>query len=354
MQEEREGESAAGHFGHQQYYKSGGSSSSSSSGSEEKIYVAPPSISGFFFHTSDGKPTYAPFCPETNSLPDPSLSFFPEDVSVKASHRGHLCCLGRRTRQLYVCNPVTCLWVLLPPARRNHDPDSTSVVLILDESNIPMFLYEKSPKFECSVHFWVVCAYPGPDEGSYGFESFTSEMWHWEDPGELIWPGRLESGVAAGAKAWWRTSREELAMFYPRYLSTGKIVRREKKDQLDNIMCWEIGEVRGALCTTDVLEPPSLLAAVASPVVVRRQEKYRWPLGPLLADCESLGGSIDKKMTPLRMQGAPEMMLWDGDRQIFGYEFDGQLKRHLVIDTPDFCTDFLPFIIEKMLTLHCA
>ncbi|WOK99563.1 F-box/kelch-repeat protein [Canna indica] len=318
----------------------------SDSGGEELLVAIDDSrafISGFFYHTIDGKPAYAPFCLETVALPDPSLSFLPEDVSVKASSRGLLCCHGRRTNHYYVCNPLNRVWAALPPQRNVHSP-GTAVVLVLHQSQAQP---RGTPR-----DFWVVCKYSDVAglAGEFSVEKFSSATWRWEEESWAEEPlGRVECGLAANGEAWWRMTKQTIVAYNPQT----NLVRTISGID-DGLMdkgrsaWWEMGEVGGLPCITNVVAaaPPQepFLKAEVLCMFLDEQDVQIYEGGW----CGFMEGVSEQNVRPLRMQGAKEMVFWDGDRRIFGCDLWNRQTRVLVINTPDYCTDFLPYCFSAL------
>ncbi|ONK74487.1 uncharacterized protein A4U43_C03F6780 [Asparagus officinalis] len=166
------------------------------------------SLSGFFFHNSRGSPSFVSLDVESCLLPDPSLSFLPEPVHIKASNYGLICCRGRRSLKYYMCNPTTAQWALLPPPAHDHG-DDPAVVIVMQE---PV-------TYNFDADFFLVCAYE-IFEGVFGFETFSSEKWEWRNSNEIVAAEKIVSGCRVQGcrywglrtggrhcRAWWRSIR---------------------------------------------------------------------------------------------------------------------------------------------------
>lgn len=68
-------------------------------------------------------------CKTLYGVPDPGLNFLPEEVNMKASCNGLICCQGIETsNSYYICNPVTMKWKALPDPEYYHSPESAIVL----------------------------------------------------------------------------------------------------------------------------------------------------------------------------------------------------------------------------------
>ncbi|KAJ8506683.1 hypothetical protein OPV22_007569 [Ensete ventricosum] len=209
--------------------------------------AAPRLVSGLLYQSSQGTLVYSQFCYATASLPDPSLSFLPEPVVVKASARGLLCCRGRFSMMYYVCNPSTAVWVSLPQPGNLHNY-RTEVVLMIDDL----------PRSNRFTEFRVVCAFPevGIPHHVYGLETFSTDEWRWATS---KWSPRLGgllpgSGVVVGGRACWRTTMDTVFMYDPR--DEERLGFERPKKDLDGVTWWEIGVIDGQLSVAVEGEQP--------------------------------------------------------------------------------------------------
>lgn len=160
-------------------------------------FLHPRSLSGLFYHTGNGI-CYVSFDPPLSNLPDPSLSYLPEPVAIKASTHGMLCVRGQHTLNYYITNPTTMEWVDLPHPTVDHH-DDVAVVVVFDEPSVYNF----------SGNYRVVCACAVEGiEGVYTFETFSSDEWAWAQSEEICEVENIvaESGTAVGTVAYWRTT----------------------------------------------------------------------------------------------------------------------------------------------------
>lgn len=101
-------------------------------------------------------------------VPDPSLSFLPEEVTIKASCNGLICCQSVETsNSYYLCNPVTKEWKSLPDPKYYHGPESA--VLLAFEPGLLKF----------RESYELFCAIPSKDTDLIMFEIFSSRSNSW-------------------------------------------------------------------------------------------------------------------------------------------------------------------------------
>lgn len=292
--------------------------------------AAPRLVSGLLYQSSQGTVVYAAFCHATASLPDPSLSFLPEPVAVKASARGLLCCRGRFSLMYYVCNPATAVWVSLPQPRNLHNYD-TEVVLMIDDP----------PRSNRVSEFRVVCAFPQVDRLHHvcGLETFSTDEWRWVTS---KWTPRLRrllpgSGVVVGGRACWRTTMNTVLMYDPRNEERWGFKRPER--DLDGVTWWEIGVIEGQLSIAYAKVASTPESSTMVEVMVADSDSWSlrgsFGFGP---------GSRENNLKPLRMEGDEELLLWDGQRHILGRDMAGRATRLLVVDAPaTFSVEFVPY-----------
>nr|GMD58833.1 F-box protein At5g49610-like isoform X2 [Ipomoea batatas] len=154
------------------------------------------SISGLFCQTSENAPVFIPINPESCGVPDPSLSFLPERVVIKASSNGLLCCQGRSgDRYYYLCNPVTkqCKKLPKPTACHGYDP---KLVLIFEP-----------PLLDFVPEYKLICVFQSTDFGdAIEFEIYTSKNNSWNASGEICFGVPiflLGSGVHVNSVVYW-------------------------------------------------------------------------------------------------------------------------------------------------------
>jgi hypothetical protein len=169
-------------------------------------FLQPKSISGLFYHGTWNDLCYLSFHARSTDLPDPSLSYLPEPVTIKASTHGVLCVRGLETLKFYITNPTTMEWVDLPQSIVDNYND-VAVVIVFVEPSVYNF----------SGDYQVVCAYSVKGlEGVYTFETFSSNKWAWTLSEEIceVLDIMAESGTAVGAVAYWRTTMETVLRYY--------------------------------------------------------------------------------------------------------------------------------------------
>ncbi|KAK6237489.1 hypothetical protein QUC31_002958 [Theobroma cacao] len=160
------------------------------------------STSGFFYQTQAGVPSFMSLDPMAYGVPDPSLTFLPEPVDIRASCNGLLCCQGRTGyRAYYICNPVTKRWKELPKPGADHGPDPA--VVLLFEPSLLNFI----------ANYKLVCAFPS-ELGGYEFDIYSSEKGSWRNPGEICfgdWKLLPKSGVHVNGTVYWLSSQGVIA-----------------------------------------------------------------------------------------------------------------------------------------------
>ncbi|XP_019154569.1 PREDICTED: F-box protein At5g49610-like isoform X2 [Ipomoea nil] len=172
-----------------------------------KLHISTPSfhhnqslccrnISGLFYQTSENCTVFVPIHPKSCGVPDPSLSFLPEPVVIRASSNGLLCCQGRNENgYYYLCNPVTKQWKKLPKPTACHGSEP-AVVLIFEPS-----LLNFVPEYK------LICAFPSAGfDGAAEFEIYTSKNNTWNVSGELrfgVPKYSLRSGVHVNGVVFW-------------------------------------------------------------------------------------------------------------------------------------------------------
>ncbi|XP_044464702.1 F-box protein At5g49610-like isoform X2 [Mangifera indica] len=161
-------------------------------------------ISGFFFQSSTGDPSFLSLNPMAYGVPDPSLRFLPEAVDIRSSSNGLLCCQGRTDyNAYYICNPVTKEWKKLPKPENYHGPEP-AVVLIFEPS-VLNFVAE----------YKLVCAFPSELDG-YEFEIYSSSEGSWRTSGEIFLGSckiQPSSGVHANGIIYWMARNNKILAF---------------------------------------------------------------------------------------------------------------------------------------------
>nr|GLL39238.1 F-box protein At5g49610-like isoform X2 [Ipomoea trifida] len=154
------------------------------------------SISGLFCQTSENAPVFIPINPESCGVPDPSLSFLPEPVVIKASSNGVLCCQGRNgDRYYYLCNPVTKQWKKLPKPTASHGYDPKLVLIF------------EPPLLDFVPEYKLICVFQSTDFGdAIEFEIYTSKNNSWNASREICFGVPiflLGSGVHVNSVVYW-------------------------------------------------------------------------------------------------------------------------------------------------------
>ncbi|CAN1190773.1 F-box protein At5g49610 [Linum perenne] len=151
-------------------------------------------VSGFFCQSSSGSPKFLSLDQMAYGVPDQSLSFLPEPVTVRCASNGLLCCQGfTGHKAYYICNPVTKRWKKLPPHTADHG--SHPAIVLSFEPSLLNFVAE----------YKLVCAFPSDLEG-VEFEIYSSAEGKWRISGEICFGNRKlvpSSGVIAGGIVYW-------------------------------------------------------------------------------------------------------------------------------------------------------
>nr|GLL39240.1 F-box protein At5g49610-like isoform X2 [Ipomoea trifida] len=163
-------------------------------------------ISGLFCQTSGNRIVFVPIHPESCGVPDPSLSFLPEPVVIKASSNGLLCCQGRNGKgNYYLCNPATQQWKKLPKPSASHGSEP-ELVLIFEPS-----LLNPAPEYK------LICAF---EYDSYvhatQFEIYSSRNNSWDFAGEIgfgVKKADLGSGVHVNGVVYWPVETDYMLSF---------------------------------------------------------------------------------------------------------------------------------------------
>ncbi|KAJ3674459.1 hypothetical protein LUZ60_005075 [Juncus effusus] len=316
--------------------------------------IFPRRMSGLFYHLY-GIPCYVSFdqSPNASDLPDPSLSFMPEIVTIKASTRGILCVRGREN--YYVVNPVTKEWVELPKHSGDHG-DDVAVVILFDEPDVYNF----------GGDYKVVCAYQ-VIEGVYGFETFSSKSWKWDQSSEICAVERIipSSGVAVGAAAYWRTTMHTIVVYKPASLkvnskvtqngeTNGNIMKggdslRMLSHEIEPHFQYELGEMEGNLAITSKSSGDIQVHVMEE----TNGEFVRWRKKGSFWNATLID---DERSAILRSHGKAELLLWEfAWERIDQFSIDNRGKKELVlrnlngtvlskIEGLEYCADFLPFI----------
>ncbi|KAM5576193.1 hypothetical protein ABKV19_007190 [Rosa sericea] len=126
-------------------------------------------ISGLFCQLPGEKPSFVSLNRAAYGIPNPSLNFLPEPVTVRTACNGLLCCEscdGENT--YYICNPVNKEWTVLPKSKPYHGHES--VLALAFEPSVLDF----------EEHFQLVCAFSVPDEPVICFDIYSSRSRSWK------------------------------------------------------------------------------------------------------------------------------------------------------------------------------
>ncbi|KAL5557266.1 hypothetical protein UlMin_039502 [Ulmus minor] len=163
-------------------------------------------VVGCFCQSGSNPPTFVSIDPETCGVPDPSLSFLPEPVDIRASSNGLLCCQGYTgCNAYYICNPVTKQWKRLPKPTAAHGTDPALVLIF--EPSLLNFVAE----------YKLVCAFPCADfDEGYEFEIYDSKEGSWRISGEIYFGNKKllpRSGVHANGIIYWQSADGGIFVF---------------------------------------------------------------------------------------------------------------------------------------------
>lgn len=163
-------------------------------------------ISGLFCQVPNANPLFISLNPFAYGVPSPTLSFLPEDITVRAASNGLLCCQSPHIDSgYYICNPATKDWKLLPTPNFYHGPKS---VVALDF---------KPSKLNFNANFELVCAVPIPDNPVVYFEIYSSRSDSWRVADTECWePSALElkgDGFFLKGVAFWETCSGAILAF---------------------------------------------------------------------------------------------------------------------------------------------
>ncbi|POO02554.1 F-box domain containing protein [Trema orientale] len=155
-------------------------------------------ISGLFCQAPKGKPHFISLNPRAYGVPSPTLSFLPENVTIRAASNGLLCCQSHNIDPAYyICNPATKEWKLLRKPTYYHGPKS--VVALNFEPSMLNF----------KANFELICAIPIPDNPVVYFEIYSSRSDSWRVADTECWePKALEfkgDGFLLKGVAFWET-----------------------------------------------------------------------------------------------------------------------------------------------------
>lgn len=126
-------------------------------------------VSGLFWQFPGyiPKSDFIPLRKTVHGVPDPGLNFLPEEVTMKTSCNGLICCRGLTNDSYYICNPVTMKWKLLPDPKYYHSPES-AIILAFEPRTLNF-----------TANYELFCAIPLQDMDLIMFEIFSSGSNSW-------------------------------------------------------------------------------------------------------------------------------------------------------------------------------
>ncbi|KAK9284502.1 hypothetical protein L1049_023676 [Liquidambar formosana] len=221
-------------------------------------------ISGLFCQAPGDPPSFISLDPKACGVPDPSLTFLPDQVDVRASSNGLLCCEGcTGEKAFYICNPVSKQWKKLPKPNANHGPDS-AIVLIFEPSLLNFV-----------ADYKLVCAFPSVDfDNGYEFEIYSSAEESWKISGEICFGNRKllpRSGVHVKGVVYWMTKNGSSIVAFD--------LMKERSQLLYGSYGSSLGVMHGKLCLVSVsrqLLVVNVLSNVYSNTMVMNSNAKTW------------------------------------------------------------------------------
>ncbi|XP_078158065.1 F-box protein At5g07610-like [Carex rostrata] len=285
-------------------------------------FLHPKSISGLLYQTGFSIHYVSLDAPSTN-IPDPSFSYLPEPVIIKASTHGVLCVRGQWSLKYYITNPTTMEWAELPETTVEHC-DNVAVVVVFDS------LYNYSFSYQ------VVCAYPVKGvEGLYTFETFSSKKWVWALSDQICAVENIvaQSGTAVGAVAYWRTAMETVLSYDP-VKDRSSTMPKPHTDM--NEVSWELGEMDMHLSVTSILNLGQI--KVSTMEATNKMEMPKW---------EEMGNfwlSKSAYAMPIRSQGSARLAFREYNEDVTGLVLRDMEGRQVCrFEEPNYDSDFVLF-----------
>ncbi|XP_076897831.1 uncharacterized protein LOC143551251 isoform X2 [Bidens hawaiensis] len=185
--------------------------------------------SGFFQCSSYNNIGFISLEKSACGVPSPSLSFIPQQVSIKSSCNGLLLCQSIDNEdELYVCNPANREWIFLPPSQSYHC--NPKLVLAFEPSSL---------NFE--PHYQVICLFSLLDTEEQKivyFDIYDSETKAWRLSDELcsdLDASEVESeSILVNGVAYWETKDGGLLAF-------------DLKNEIHSVQKLPFGKSDGAL-----------------------------------------------------------------------------------------------------------
>ncbi|XP_059642171.1 F-box protein At5g07610-like [Cornus florida] len=192
-------------------------------------------ISGFFFQSPAGSPSFVSIDAKSCGVPDPSLKFLPDPVDIVGSSNGLLCCLGLTgDKAYYICNPATKQWKKLPKPNAVHGPDP-AIVLVFEPS-----------LFNFVAEYRLICAFPSADfDNATEFEIYSSTEGSWKISGEICFASRKpmpRSGIHVNGVVYWQSKHSGILAFD---------LKKERSQLIKGYygVKGSLGVIDGKLCT---------------------------------------------------------------------------------------------------------
>ncbi|EXB59108.1 hypothetical protein L484_014603 [Morus notabilis] len=267
-------------------------------------------ISGFFLQSGSKPPSFISLDKNAYGVPDPSLSFLPEPVDIRASSNGLVCCRGcRGDKRYYICNPVTKRWKELPKPNCDHGSDP-AVVLIFEPSLLNF-----------AAEYKLICAFPSVNFGEgYEFEMYTSHDGTWKYLDEIYF-GSIKllpmSGVYVNGSIYWKGTHGELLLFDLTIERTRVLY----------CLCHTLGVMDEKLCSTGIryqaLTVSEFSNAYTNTMLMNSgartwEEKHHINLGPSFLPSGGRAGDINRAGNVLFASG--NWVLFKNGVQLCAYD----------------------------------
>lgn len=163
--------------------------------------------SGFFHDNENEHISFISLDTSSYGVPDPSLYFLPQNVSIKSSCNGLLLCQAfHDENKYYICNPTNKQWIELPFSTYYHGKQP-KIVLSFEPSSL---------NFEPC--YKVICPFSIPSEGPIlYFDIYDSNTKSWKISDEIcldFTESDLKTdGVFVNGVVYWETTCGELLAF---------------------------------------------------------------------------------------------------------------------------------------------
>ncbi|XP_031117553.1 F-box protein At5g49610-like isoform X1 [Ipomoea triloba] len=277
-------------------------------------------ISGLFCQTSENRIVFIPINPKSCGVPDPSLSFFPEPVEIRASSNGVLCCQGRNGNY-YLCNPVTKQLKILPKPTAFHGSEP-AVVLIFELS-----LLDSVPEYK------LICAFESSEfDGATEFEIYSSRNNSWNFPGEFCYGAKiadLGSGVHINGVVYWPVGNSRILCFD---------LTKDRSQFLDNnpdepdaeADCL-LGTFDGKLCKVDIKLPGyQVFVSVLVNVHANTMASDDMWETRLVLDPDHTDMPLDQLDDPKLVAVSRDILVFESENRFYSYDFEHQETKILL------------------------